>query len=60
MQDNQEKGISTDEVQREYKTKNPGGGEIFRTHTPFLGPTQSPIKWVSALFVGGKTVGAWR
>ena len=33
MQDNQEKGISTDEVQREYKTKNPGGGEIFRTHT---------------------------
>ena len=27
---------------------------------PALGPTQSPIKWVPALFAEGKLAGAWR
>ena len=31
---------------------NPGGDEIFRPSRPALGPTQSPVKWVSDLSRG--------
>jgi len=31
---------------------NPGGEEIFRPFRPALGPTQSPLKWVTGLSRG--------
>jgi hypothetical protein len=31
---------------------NPGGDEIFRPSRPALGPTLSPVKWVSGLSRG--------
>ena len=31
---------------------NPGGDEIFRPSRPTLGPTQSPVQWVTGLSRG--------
>ena len=33
---------------------NPGGGEIFRSSRPVLGPTQPPVKWVPCISPWGK------
>jgi hypothetical protein len=37
--------------------KDPNRGEIFRTLSERLGPTQPPIKWVLGLFTGDKAAG---
>jgi hypothetical protein len=47
-----------------YRLDGPGiesrwGRDFQHPYRPVLGPTQSPIHWVSGLFPGGKAAGAW-
>ena len=44
-------GIATD-YRLDVPGSNPGGDEVFRPSRPALGPTQPPVKWVSALSRG--------
>jgi hypothetical protein len=50
-QDTEDKEIRIKYRERQRKTKNPVGGEIFHTRADrHLGCTQSPIQWVPGLF----------
>jgi len=44
-------GIATD-YRLDGPRSNPGGDEIFRPSRPFLGPTQTAVKWVPGLSRG--------
>jgi hypothetical protein len=50
-------GIATRYGSKGTKIESQGGADFSHLFQPTLGPTQPPIKWVPALFPGGKTAG---